>query len=121
MTAVIYGTPTELPEPEWPEYKVDGRFSIDRMNELNDKFLADLRAWLTSAGYTGELTGEVVRWVRGDGYASYMVMSLRPLRLMHIPLGDAWRMDAIFERGLTAADIRTNIARIQVPADHDIS
>jgi hypothetical protein len=109
MAATIYAAPKDLPVPEWSEYEVDGRFDYKRMNAVDDAYLERLRVWLREHGYTGELAGETVAWGRGDGRALYMVMKLRPLWLMHIELGDAWRMDAIFERGLTARDIRQQV------------
>ena len=110
MTATIYSAPDDIKVPGWEdELDADGRFSIEKMLAGEEAYIARVREWLASNGYTGELAGEHVRWPRGDGYARYLVMKIRPLWLMHLPLGDAWDMDDVFRRGLRAADIRENI------------
>jgi len=42
-----------------------------------------------------------------DGFAFYMVLSMRPLELMHIPLGDAYQFP--YANRLTAKDIESKI------------
>jgi hypothetical protein len=111
MAAKVYAPPEGVEVPGWDEFMRDGKFSIEVMTERESRYLAELAAWLKTHGYAGELAGEVVRWGHADGCAQYMVMRLRPLMLIHLPLGDAYRKDAIFERGLTAADIREQVSR----------
>ncbi len=111
MSAKVYAPPESVPAPSMDDYYVNDRFSIEAMREADEGYLARLRAWLAEHGYRSPLAGGVVRWPFADGHAQYMVMSLRPLALIHLPLGDAWRMDVIFERGLTAADIRQQVER----------
>lgn len=41
-----------------------------------------------------------------DGHALYYVVSLKPLRLQHIPYGDAYQIPAPMMRGLRAADVQ---------------
>lgn len=110
MPATIYSTPAEVPDPDWADYEVDGKFNYEAMRTRDAQYMADLRAWLKSHGYAGELAGELVAWGYADGRAQYVVMSLRPLRLMHLTLMDGYRMDEIFERGLRAQDIRDQVA-----------
>jgi hypothetical protein len=105
----VYASPVKA--PEWEQYERDGRFDIKLMEQVDEKFLDDLRAWLKRSGYKQPLAGEIVRWPRGDGYAQYMVLSTKPLALIHLPLGDAWQMDSIFLRGLRASDIRQQVER----------
>ena len=54
----------------------------------------------------GDLTGEVLRWQRGDGYALYMVVSEAPLTLAHVAIGDAWTVESALIRGLDISDVR---------------
>lgn len=42
-----------------------------------------------------------------DGYAEYMVASMKPLELVHIPLGDAWQFE--YAHRLTAKDVQDKI------------
>ncbi len=109
MSADVYDPPEGFDPPSFEDDEVDGKFDINKMIGNEQAYITRLREWLGKNGYDGELAGEEVRWGRGDGYARYLVLSLRPLRLMHLPVGDAWRMDPIFERGLTAKDIRQKV------------
>jgi hypothetical protein len=34
--------------------------------------------------------GEIIKFPVADGYAMYMVASMKPLMLIHLALGDAW-------------------------------
>jgi hypothetical protein len=111
MAAKVFSTPTGIDAPDFGDAFVNGGYSINKESELRSEFLDKLRGWLKANKYTGPLAGKVVRWPIADGYAEYMVVSLRPLTLIHLPLGDAWRMPAPFERGLTAADIRDQVER----------
>lgn len=111
MSARVFDVPDGYAAPSFEDDMVDGRFNLARMQANEQAYLRRLRDWLSANGYTGELAGEEVRWHRGDGYARYLVMRLRPLDLMHLPLGDAWEMDPIFMRGLRADDVRNQVER----------
>lgn len=58
---------------------------------------------------TGKYAGEIFRWPMGDGNARYVVFRLKPLELIELPTGDAWRIPDVVARGLTAADVRKQI------------
>lgn len=110
MSATVYALPEGIEAPSFEDvFTPEGRYDREKDVALEAGFLAGLRAWLAENGYTGKLAGKEVRWPRADGYARYMVASLRPLRLFHLPLGDAWNLDPIFLRGLTAADVKANV------------
>jgi hypothetical protein len=50
----------------------------------------------------------------GDGYALYAILSLKPVKLVHLPAGDAW--DSPFARRASATMIKTQVdgdARIE--------
>ena len=38
----------------------------------------------------GKNVGETIRFQHADGYAEYMVFSMKPLKLIHLNVGDAW-------------------------------
>ena len=42
----------------------------------------------------------------GDGYAVYYVKSEKPLKLQHMPTGDAWHAPPALIRGLRLTDVR---------------
>lgn len=41
----------------------------------------------------GSCIGEVIKIPHADSYAYYMVYSLKPLVLIHLPLGDCWHSE----------------------------
>lgn len=53
--------------------------------------------------------GKVLQVSHADGYAQYMVKSLKPVVLIHLPVGDAW--DAPYVHRMTANDIKWEIGR----------
>lgn len=111
MGAKVYAPPESVKAPLFSEYERDGRFSMQAATERDQRYYDELRAWLKANGYTSPMAGKVVGWGHADGCAQYMVMGLRPLELIHLPLMDGYRKDAIFERGLTARDIRAHVER----------
>lgn len=57
----------------------------------------------------GAEAGKEIKFPIADGYAHYVVLSLKPCALIHLELGDAYQMPYI-ER-LTASDIRQAIVQ----------
>lgn len=110
MAAKVYAPPASVEQPEWSEYEVDGQFSIEAMRERDARYITELAAWVKSRPRSSADAGTVVSYPVADGAAQYMIMRLRPLELIHLPLGDAYRCTAIFERGLTAQDIKAELA-----------
>lgn len=53
----------------------------------------------------GEVVGAIIQFPRADGYAMYRVASAKPLKLQHLPYGDAWHADPAMIRGLRLADV----------------
>ena len=80
---------------------------IKGYNEACEKFTTDLKAHLNKMGYNEEYTGEIARFPVADGKAEYMVISLKPVMLVHLPLWDAWNYQHI--NRLKAVDIKQNI------------
>lgn len=105
MSAQIYSVPEELGKA--PSFDIDDiQSSLDREQEWFDQ----IAAWCKENG-AGDLAGEHVRWQIGDGYANYVVLNTKPLALIWIDSGDAWRMSEIFERGLRTSDVRVQVDR----------
>lgn len=77
-------------------------------NKQQEEWLESLSQWCKVHG-SGKYAGEVVRDGVADGYAQYMVFSLRPLQLIHLPLGDAW--ESRWAHCWTAADIKQMVER----------
>ena len=90
----IYSTPEHIKEPD---------FNPKTWREDETKFLNELRKFCTSRN-TGNYIGKELRIGHADGYARYMVMSEKPMQLIHIPLGDAWNSPLV--DGLTSKKIK---------------
>jgi hypothetical protein len=82
----IYSCPDQVPAPT-PDYR-----NYDRAKEdaAEKKHMADLKAFLKKAGYTGKYTGEIYKDGVADGYALYMVMDGPKSGLVHLPYGDGY-------------------------------
>jgi hypothetical protein len=75
-------------------------------NESDKKYIADLKAWCL-ANKPGKNSGEIVEFQYADGYAKYMVASMKPLELIHLNVDDAWELPHV--NRLTAQDIQKNL------------
>ena len=60
---------------------------------------------------SSEVAGKEVAWPRGDGYARYLVAKAEPLQLIHLAVGDAWKVEEALIRGLRLDDLEALIAR----------
>jgi hypothetical protein len=107
--AQVYATP--IPAPDFNDAMVSGRFNDQRYRKLNAAFIEQCRDWLKQNGYTSPLAGKIVRFPVADGYAEYMIVSLRPVTLMHLPFGDSYQIPEAHARGLRASDLRELVER----------
>jgi len=58
----------------------------------------------------GEVVGGLLYFPRADGHAIYCVVSEKPLKLFHVPYGDAWTADPATIRGLRLADVQARLS-----------
>lgn len=110
MAATIYSAPKEIQQPTLSIHKYDGETINEKLNSLRlaeEKYIDEVKSWIKRAGYSGENSGEIIQFPVADGYAQYMVISMKPLRLVHIPLGDGW--DFQYVNRLTAKDVQDKI------------
>jgi hypothetical protein len=102
--AKIYAMPNQN---EWERKKgedFDGHFKRqDRMFAKLEKTAASLKK--------GEYVGGLISTVVGDGQAIYLVHSLKPLKLCHVPYMDGYNAGPIWERGLTVSDVKKMVDR----------
>lgn len=92
----IYSPPASIKVPEfnWED--------IPAYENACNKFIDDLKEFCKSRN-NAEHVGEVIQFPVADSYAQYMVASLSPVELIHLPLMDAWEFQYV-ER-LTKKDI----------------
>jgi hypothetical protein len=86
---VIYSAPDTIIMPSFSEFLKSGRFDNEGHKKAEEKYLADLKAFCLKRK-KGKYIGETISFPVADGKAVYMVLSLRPAELMHVPIGDAW-------------------------------
>jgi hypothetical protein len=98
--AKIYASPLEvkIPEFNWKD--------IEQYNKDCETYMENLKAFLRKRN-SGKNVGEIIQFPVADGYAQYMVASMKPVELVHIPLWDAW--DFQFVHLITAKEIQGQI------------
>ena len=100
------------PPEEVGDFEFDfSNYDHNKYDAAETTYTARLKAALPKYSKTPEdpIVGEIVRTPRADGYAQYLVLSTRPLELVHLPVGDAWRADPAWIRGLRLSDVRKMI------------
>lgn len=97
--ATIYSVPEEVKVPEMDF----GNFDHVKWQADEEKFTKELKAWCTTRNGNGKYIGKVLQIPHADGYACYMLYSISPMELIHMPLGDAW--DSPMVDGLTSKKI----------------
>jgi hypothetical protein len=101
----IYKAPSEikLPEFNWRDLKAS--------REAERKYEQDLKDWCvnrcTKTNKPTTDVGEIIGFPVADGYARYMVASMKPLELIHIELDDAWSFEYVDK--LNAKDVKQKI------------
>lgn len=92
----IYSPPASLriPEFNWKD--------VAAYEAANKKFIEDLKAFCKSRN-NADHVGEVIQFPVADGYAQYMVASLSPVELIHLPLWDGYEFE--YANRLTKKDI----------------
>ncbi len=102
--AEIFKAPSKVKLP-----KVDyANYNHAEAIKNEDKYIEDLTAHLKANGFSGKNVGEIIRIPHADSYAMYMVASMRPLRLIHLALGDA--CGSQFAELLTAKKVNDMLA-----------
>lgn len=94
------------------EFKWDWskQYKRGEQEEAERKWLKQAKESLRAAN-PGEYVGEVLRWQVADGYACYMVMQEKPLKVVHLDIGDGYAVDPILIRGLRILDVKEMVAR----------
>ena len=100
MSATIYAAPEEFQQP-----KLDF-LNFAKYQKEEEEYLEKLQAYCKENS-DSKYAGEIVRIPHADSSANYMVASLRPLELIHIPTGDAW--DSPLAELLTAKKVKEMI------------
>ena len=103
MSAKIYQTPTEIKLPVMDF----ANFDRDTYDKSVKEYEANLRTYLKEYGYKGKNAGEIIHFPVADSTAQYMVIQMRPLKMFHLPIADAWTYQYVHL--LTAKEIQIKI------------
>lgn len=98
----IFAAPSSIALPNW-----DHKKTYEENVAEEKTYLETLKDMLVKRKPTQKLVGEIIKFQVADGYAQYMVASMTPLELVHIPLGDAW--DFHYAHRLTKKDVEEKI------------
>ena len=66
-------------------------FSIENWEEAETKYKQEVKDFVLSIRKPSKNVGEIVKFSVADGYAEYMIASMRPLELIHLEHGDGYR------------------------------
>lgn len=102
--AKIYSPPIEVGTV--PEFS--SIIPYKEYRDQEDKFIASVQDWAKRNSKDAE-AGELISFPVGDGCAQYVVMSLKPLNLIHLPIVDKWSFQ--YANRLTAADVKREVKR----------
>lgn len=108
MAATIFSAPKHIKMPPFSEYTKTGRYDREAHNNAEQKYLDELKEFLVQRN-KGEYVGETIQFPVANGYAQYMVASLKPVQLVHLDLGDAWEFAQIHL--MTAKAVKEHIER----------
>lgn len=100
--AKIFLAPSSITLPQW---SINKTYQENMLEE--NKYLETLKGLVVKSNPKQKLVGEIIKFPVADGYAEYMVASMTPLELIHIPLGDAWHFE--YAHRLTKKDVEEKI------------
>ena len=103
--AKIYASPKEIEAPEYQTYQ-----DTDEYLKAGNEYVEKLKEWAKENSNCPE-AGKEIRFPAADGYARYIVFSLKPVTLIHVDVGDAWHFQ--YANRLTAADIRKEVKKVE--------
>ena len=100
--AKIYASPLEvkIPEFNWE--------NVEQYRKDCDTYKENLKTFLRKRN-SGKTVGEVLQFQVADGYAEYMVASLKPVELVHLPLWDEYQFE--YADLMTAEKVQEQITR----------
>ncbi len=81
--------------------------SLAKYQQDCDDYEKKLKEKLLEFNPGGKNVGEIIRFQVADGYAQYMVASMKPLQLVHLEIGDAYNFE--YANRLTAKDVQDKI------------
>ena len=90
----IFTPPSSITVPNLVISRSDINKSLVDYRKAEEKFVDDLRNFVIQRK-KGKYIGKVVKFPVADGYARYMVASVKPLELVWMPLDDEYQFQYI--------------------------
>lgn len=87
-------------EETWHDFRGRTDALMDKLIAVSKSVAEDIMKYPKAS-----LIGLLLRFPVADGYAFYLVVQDKPLRLCHIPFGDGYRIPDAYIRGLRRSDI----------------
>lgn len=91
-------------EKEWQQLPNE---SFEDYCKRTEQMYESLEKKSAEAVAKNQAVGFIIHIPIADGYARYLVVKERPLTLVHIPFGDAWRAPEAHIRGLRLIDVKS--------------
>jgi len=102
--AKIFSPPKGFTPPE-----IRGGQDIRQYIKDCDDYAEHLVKWAKENGDGSSESGEIIAFPVADGKARYVVVSMKPVSLIHIDTGDAYQFRYV--NRLTAKDVREEVRR----------
>ena len=102
MSTTVYSLPKTIKKPETDF----ANYNHAEYLKKEEAFLKKLRTFIKSHS-SSKYNGKVVQFQVADSYAYYMVVSIRPSQVIHLPIGDEWEFQ--FINRLTGKDLADQI------------
>lgn len=99
MAAKVYSVDVKVPELDFKDRQT--------MLDKDEQYEKDVEAKIRELGYNTPFTGKMIRFGVADGYAVYMIASIKPLVLIHLEYGDAWNFQYVHL--LTATEVKKKV------------
>lgn len=107
--AKLIGMCKDMPYYAYNEQPEDYDFELHMAAQ--DEAMEKLEEASDRAMSSGSVIGFILSFQVADGYANYRVVKGSPLQLELIPYGDAYQIPVAHVRGITLADVRTQMVR----------
>jgi hypothetical protein len=82
--------------------------SIDKYFKDCEEFVKKIKVYAKYHG-SGKEAGEEISFPVADGHARYVILSIKPVKLIHLNVGDAWQYQYI--NRLTTSDIKKELKK----------
>jgi len=99
----VYSAPKEI-QPPYFDFK---DLAQSRKNE--EDYVTQVKEWAKKNSKDKQYAGEELRIPHADGYACYIVFSSKPVKLIHLEVGDCW--DAPLANRMLTKDVIEYVQR----------